>query len=164
MAGQNRTWRDQRPGLDPRDQRLYRRVLESADAGHGARSHAGAFLANGDTAAVGNCTADDHTRPAGDVRYARRTLLRSLRRTKPSRDRRSRDRTWQQARTTKGDSRGATAKAVAADRASRFRLRVERVRRHDYRLPAPHSPVRTRRLRLDRLQWSRGGAFGRPGR
>ena len=43
--------------LDRGDQRLYRRVLEIADAGHGARSHAGAVLANGDTAAVGNARA-----------------------------------------------------------------------------------------------------------
>src|SRR5216684_4161577 len=51
LGGQDRKGRDQRPGLDRGDQCLYWRVFQIADAGHRARSHAGAVLANGEAAA-----------------------------------------------------------------------------------------------------------------
>ena len=54
--------------------------------------------------------------------------------------------------------RRAPAAAVAADRAGRIRLCLERLCRHDHGFPAAHSPARARRLWLDRLQRPRGGA------
>jgi hypothetical protein len=55
LGGQDGGGRDQRPRADRGDQRLYRRILEIAGAGHRARSDAGAVLADGDAAAVRQC-------------------------------------------------------------------------------------------------------------
>ena len=53
--------------------------------------------------------------------------------------------------------RRAAAAAVAADRRREIRLCLERLCRHDHRLPAAHPSPRPRRLCLDRLQRPRGG-------
>ena len=143
LASQDGARRDQRTRADRGDQRLHRRVLKIADARDGARSHAGAVLANGDTAAVRNGAPDDHPRPASDVRYARRTLLCALRRPKSPCDRRSRDWSRQQVRATEDHRRRAPEAVMAADRASRIRLRLEWLCRNDHRFPTPHSPART---------------------
>lgn len=75
--------------------------------------------------------------------------------------RRSSDRPGQQARETQGYRRGAPATVVAADRADRIRLRLERLYRNDHGFPSPHSSARAQCLWLDRLQRSRGRAFDR---
>ena len=121
MGGQNGKGRDQRPRPDSRDQRLYRRILEIADAGHRARSHAGAVLADGDAAAVRSRAEDHHSRPAGDVRYPRRALFRALRCAQSSGHRRRRDRPGQQGGKDQAACRRAPATAVAADRVRRVR-------------------------------------------
>ena len=60
-----------------------------------------------------------------------------------------------------GRGRRAPAKTVAADRRGQIRLCLERLCRHDHRLPAAHSPARSQRLCLGRLQRPRGGAVDR---
>ena len=123
-----------------------------------ARGDAGAVLADGDAAFVRQCPQDHHSRPAGDVGYPWRTLFRALRRAKPSRHRRRGDRPRQQGRADQGARHRAAAAAVAADRRSLLRLRLERLCRHDHGFPAAHPQARAQRLWLDRLQRPRGGA------
>ena len=66
----------------------------------------------------GSRAEDHHSRPAGDVRYPRRALLRALRCAQSSGHRRRRDRPGQQGGKDQAACRRAPAAAVAADRAA----------------------------------------------
>jgi glycine/D-amino acid oxidase-like deaminating enzyme len=153
--------RDQRPGPDRGDQRLYRRVLEiaGADIAHEVMPVLSWQMATQPLSEAARKTIIPGRQAMSDThgelyfaRYdARNRLVTGGAVIGPG----------NKAERIKAQGRGAPAAAVAADRDVRIRLRLERLCRNDHGFPAAHPSPRTRRLWLDRLQRPRGRAFDR---